>query len=379
MIKGLSLFSNVGMAETYLNEVGIDIVIANELLEERAKFYKHLYPDCDVIQGDITDKNIYDEIVKKSKKEKVDFVIATPPCQGMSIAGEMNPYDERNSLVKYAVDIIDEVNPKFVVLENVTQQLVTPISYNDEELLIPHYINKRLGKKYNINNDKIVNSMDYGVPQQRKRAIFLMVRKDSNYIPCFPKKEDKIITLEEAFKGIPDLWPIVKDNPNFFPKNDEDALNFHKWHKPPKHIWRNVECMLYTPTGNTAFDNEYYYPRKANGEKIKGYDTTYHRMFWTKPSSTITRYNGIIGSQNNVHPGRVWKKDKNGNMMYTNPRVLSIYELLVVSSLPLDWNIPDWASESLIRHVIGEGIPPLLVKKLVSYMIEGEKNDNSSK
>ena len=94
----------------------------------------------------------------------------------------------------------------------------------------------------------------------------------------------------------------------------------------------------------------------------------YHRLFWNKPAATITRYNGIIGSQNNVHPGREWKRDKNGDMMYTNPRVLTIYELLLVMTLPENWNIPDWASNGLIRHVIGEGIPPLLIKKIIEVM-----------
>ena len=75
-----------------------------------------------------------------------------------------------------------------------------------------------------------------------------------------------------------------------------------------------------------------------------------------------------MGSQNNVHPGRPWKCDSNGDMMYTNPRVLTIYELLLVSTLPEDWNIPDWASELLIRQVIGEGIPPLAIKKVVEEL-----------
>jgi DNA (cytosine-5)-methyltransferase 1 len=372
MIKGLSLFANVGIAETYLKQVGVDIVVANELLEERAKFYKHLYPDCLMIQGDITNKNVFDQIIKESKKRNVDFIIATPPCQGMSIAGEMNPFDERNSLIKYAIDAIEDLKPKYVLIENVAQQLVTPIEYENKEILIPEYIEKRIGNSYYLNDEKIINSMNYEVPQQRKRAIILMIRKDLKRKPVFPPKSNKIITLKEAFEGIPDLWPEINEKKykNVLPKNEQKALSYHKWHKPPKHVWRNVECMLYTSTGNTAFDNIVYYPKKVNGEKIKGYDTTYHRMFWTKPSSTITRYNGIIGSQNNVHPGKKWKIDKNGDMMYTNPRVLSIYELMVVMSLPKDWDIPDWASENLIRHVIGEGIPPLLVKKIVEYMLK---------
>ena len=122
MIKGISLFSNVGMAETYLSEVGVDIVIANELLEERAKFYKHLYPNCDVVQGDITDKKIFDELVKKSKREKIDFLMATPPCQGMSLAGQKDQSDPRNYLIIYAVEMVKKLRPKYVLFENVTMQ-----------------------------------------------------------------------------------------------------------------------------------------------------------------------------------------------------------------------------------------------------------------
>lgn len=369
-MNGLSLFANVGIAETYLKDVGINIVIANEIIPERALFYKHLYPDCDVITGDVSDPSVAEEIIDKAIRMGVEFIIATPPCQGMSIAGHMSPYDERNSLVKYAVDIIERISPKYVLLENVVPQLVTPIEYNGEEIKIPEYLHRRLDSCYFFNDSQRINTADYGVPQRRERAIFLLSRKDTNIKWSFPKKEEKWVCLEEVFKDVPDLWPVIreKENRDKLPTNSQDALSFHKWHKPPIHCWRNVLCMLYTPTGNTAFDNDYYYPRRADGQKIKGFDTTYHRMFWDKPAPTVTRYNGVIGSQNNVHPGQPWKVDDNGDMMYTNPRVLTIYELLLVSSLPTDWNIPDWASDDLIRHVIGEGIPPLLIKKIVEQL-----------
>ena len=372
MIKGLSLFSNVGIAETYLEEMGIKIVVANELLPERARFYSHLYPDCNMVTGDITNEDTFKKIRDNAQKEGVDFIIATPPCQGMSIAGHMSPKDERNSLVKYAVDMVDIIKPRFVLFENVVPQLVTPIEYNGVEMLIPEYIKLRLGDAYNINNQQIVNTADYGVCQMRKRAIFLFARKDLNFQWEFPVPEEEKLTLEDVFSGIPDLWPNIREKAykDYLPKNTEEALSFHKWHKPPTHCWRNVECMLYTPAGNTAFDNPVHYPKKSNGDRIKGFDTTYHRMYWEKQAPTVTRYNGVVGSQNNVHPGRPWKKDANGDMMYTNPRVLTIYELLKVSSLPEDWNIPDWASEDLIRHVIGEGIPPLLIKKIVKSIEE---------
>lgn len=373
-MKALSLFANVGIAETYLNEIGLDVVVANELEPDRANFYQHLYPNCNMICGDITNSDIYNEVINQARLSKVEFIIATPPCQGMSIAGHNSPYDERNSLVKYAIDAVLALNPKYVFLENVPQQLDTPIEYCGKEMLIPKYIETRLGEKYNFNSEVITNSMYYGVPQMRRRAIFLLVRKDIPFQWEFPIKEDPI-TLEEAFEGIPDLWPEIREKEfrDKLPKNSKEALSFHKWHRPPCHVWRNVECMLHTSTGNTAFDNEFYYPKKKDGNRVKGYETTYHRLFWDKPSSTITKWNGIMGSQNNVHPGRLWKYDNEGEALYTNPRVLTIYELLIVSSLPTDWNIPDWANEQLIRFVIGEGIPPLMVKKIIESVMDFER------
>ena len=105
-IRGLSMFSNVGLAETYLRELGIEIVVANELLEERAKFYKHLYPQTNMIVGDITEPSIFESVVTAAKEAQVDFLIATPPCQGMSCAGSKDPNDPRNFLIYYAIEAI---------------------------------------------------------------------------------------------------------------------------------------------------------------------------------------------------------------------------------------------------------------------------------
>lgn len=371
MIRAVSLFANVGIAEAYLSDLGIEVAVANELLPQRAEFYKHLYPNTKMIIGDITDSITYSEIISEAKKGPVDLLLATPPCQGMSIAGEMNPYDERNSLIKYAVDAILDLRPTFVLIENVAQQLTTPIQYEGKEILIPEYIEKRIGAFYNINSEKIINAMDYGVPQMRRRAIFLCASRDTNIQWEFPEPDKKIVTLSEAFDGIPDIWPLIREKQfqGMLPQNTEEALAFNPWHQPMTHVWRNIECMLYTPTGNTAYDNPVHFPKKKDGTRVKGYDTAYHRMFWDKPGSTITTYNFRIGSQNNVHPGRPWKKDNHGDMMFTNPRVLTIYELMIVTSLPITWNIPSWANDNLIRTVIGEGVPPLLIKKLLKQVL----------
>jgi len=53
--------------------------------------------------------------------------------------------------------------------------------------------------------------------------------------------------------------------------------------------------------------------------------------------------------------------DGNEVVLYLDPQVLTIYELLIVMSLPLDWSIPEWADEGFIRKVMGEGIPSRLI------------------
>ena len=89
---------------------------------------------------------------------------------------------------------------------------------------------------------------------------------------------------------------------------------------------------------------------------------------WDRPAYTVTTYNGAICSQDNVHPGRPIKNKT--KKMFSDPRVLSIFELMIVMSIPIDWNMPDWANDSLIRHSIGEGLPPLVVKKLLNKLLK---------
>ena len=84
-------------------------------------------------------------------------------------------------------------------------------------------------------------------------------------------------------------------------------------------------------------------------------------MKWDEPAPTITIRNDAISSQLNVHPGRL-KPDGT----YSDARVLTPLELMLLSSLPPNWKIPDDTPELLIRKCIGECIPPLLIKQIVS-------------
>ena len=150
-----------------------------------------------------------------------------------------------------------------------------------------------------------------------------------------------------------------------------EKLSF--WHKPPKHKWRHVKIMMHTPTCESAMNNLIHYPQKADGTRIKGHKNTYKRQCWEKPAYTITTYNGAICSYDNVHPGK-----KISNDIYTEARVLTIYEIMLVMSIPTDWNLPKDTKESLIRHTIGEGIPPLMVNKIIECLLKKIEIEDSS-
>ena len=374
-LNGLSLFANVGIAEAYMKELDIDIRVANEIDEKRAKFYKDIYKETNMICGDITNDKVRTSIVDEAIREKVDFIIATPPCQGMSEAGLRLEFDPRNQLISYAIDVIKRVKPKFVLLENVPKQLTTPIKCGDEVVLIPEYIKRELGGNYRFNQNTLVMAKDYGVPQLRERNIFLLVRNDLKYSWEFPEKQPEI-TLFEAIGDLPSLDPKLREGINFtlqkFPDYEikrKTGLSISKWHFPPTHSWNQVEWMMHTPTGKSAIYNEVFYPQKADGTPVKAHHNNYRRLKWDMPCRTITQNNGVISSLACVHPGRMYNTEI-GERLYSDARVLSIYELLIVMSLPLDWPIPEWASETFIRRVIGEGIPSKLIKEIMKELIK---------
>lgn len=94
------------------------------------------------------------------------------------------------------------------------------------------------------------------------------------------------------------------------------------------------------------------------------------RMDWDKPATTIMQNSGVISAFSTVHPGRVINDSQvERERIYSDARSLSIYELLILSSLPPDWDIPEWADDVFIRKVIGEGIPPLLMKRAIEGLI----------
>lgn len=347
IMDGISLFSGAGIGETYLSECGINIVVANEIVPRRAELYRKLYPSTDMVNGDIRDERVFESLIKKAAR--ADFMIASPPCQGMSMAGKSRGQltmekDDRNYLISYVFKAIERLNLKYIIIENVPALLRFKMPYKGKMCKITDILNDMFGDKYCIEG-KVLDAADYGVPQTRLRTIIKMWPKNTEW--KWPAKDEKRITMREAIGDLPSIEAGQKSD--------------IYWHFARKHDARHIVWMKNTATGESAFSNKTEYPRKKDGTRIKGYDTTYRRMEWDAPAPTITIRNDAISSQRNVHPGRLLEDGT-----YSDARVLTPYELMILSSLPKDWKVPKDTSELLIRQVIGEAVPPLMIKKIVS-------------
>lgn len=353
MLKWLSLFANVWIAEFYLKELWIEILVANELLEKRANLYKYFHPNSNMICWDITKDDTYNKILEESKKANVDFIMATPPCQWMSIAWKMDENDPRNSLIIKAVEIIKELKPKYWLIENVPWFLKTYIKHNWEKILITDYINSELWDDFNIKFD-ILDASKHWTPQVRKRAFVLISNKKTWKEINFPK-EQKEITVEDAIWHLPSL--------------ESWETSSIEYHNSKKHNNKHILWMKNTPTWKTAFDNDKHFPQKDNWERIKWFSTTYKRINWDKPAPTITMCSWAISSQNNVHP---WRQKENWE--FTDARVLTLKELFILTWLPDNIKLPNWASDNFIRQVIWEWVPPILIKEILKEI--KQKDDN---
>lgn len=337
-MKALSLFSGGGIGETYFNDIGITTVIANELISNRAEIYKFRFPETDMIVGDI--KLRKDEIIEKALKEKVDIIVATPPCQGMSNLGKRDyDCDIRNYLIFDVFDIIDKVSPSYVFIENVPKFLQMYYPYNNELKLLTEIITEKYGEIYDIKFG-VYNAADYGVPQTRKRALIRFYKKGLKWED--PQKQ-KHRTLREAIGHLPSI------------ESGEDSGI--KYHVGPKHSDRHILAIKHTPTGKTAHDNPVYYPKKADGTRARGYHNTYRRLEWDIPCPTRTMNSHSVSGSNNCHPGRLLPDGT-----YSDARTLSLLELFIVTSLPEDIEFPKVSNEKILREIIGEGVPPLMSK-----------------
>ena len=351
-IKAISLFSGAGIGELLLRDSNVEVVAANELLPKRAECYSHFYPNTDMYCGDITLEETQNYMLSVAKKNDAKMLIATPPCQGLSTLGKNKKQihyekDKRNFLILYALKIVDQYDFDYILIENVPTFLEMYFPYENDYLKLEDILKRKYADKYKI-EARVLNAKDYGVCQSRPRAIVKMYKPDKKW--SWPQEEPEI-TLREAIGDLPSL--------------ESGESSDIPWHFAKVHNERTVLALKHTPTGKSAIYNDVYYPKKEDGSRIKGFHNTFKRMDWDQPCPARTTFSGSMSSHNNVHPGRL---QPDGT--YSDARVLTLLETFIVSSIPEDIDFPEGSTDTFIRTVIGESIPPKLMMKVIEKIEE---------
>ncbi len=193
----IDLFAGVGGLSTGFRKAGFNIVLANEIDESIAKSYEKNHGETVMINDDI--KNILPALNKINKK--IDIIIGGPPCQGFSMAGarirenksERFLDDPRNYLFRNYFQVVQKIEPKFFIMENVPGMLSMKDGKIIEEIerLFSDSSNFKNGKYYIYK--KVLNAADYGVPQERHRLIIIGSKIEFNFEKILEKVRQRMI------------------------------------------------------------------------------------------------------------------------------------------------------------------------------------------
>ncbi len=192
-ITAVSLFTGAGGMDIGFERAGVKTIFANELMKEAAETYNANHPGNVMVNDDIN--NVIDLLKEFAG---ADFVFGGPPCQGFSVAGKMDPDDERSKLIFTFLDVVEKVQPKAFVMENVKALGIL----EKWEPIRKKYLERAQCLGYNC-IPIILNATEYGVSQKRERVFFIGIR--GNRDPFFEYHMRNLIEQQKQ------KAPVVKE------------------------------------------------------------------------------------------------------------------------------------------------------------------------
>ncbi|MCQ2755833.1 DNA cytosine methyltransferase [Helicobacter pylori] len=333
----ISLFSGAGVGCYGLLEEGFECVATNEILEKRLniqRINRKCKLDESYISGDIKKPETKEKILKQigfySKKfgnDRVDLVVATPPCQGMSVANHKKKNDEikRNSLVVESVDLIKQIKPRFFILENVPSFYKTGcIDKNDNLLEIGSMIEQNLSGDYML-YDEVINFKNFGANSSRTRTLVIGVCKEfkdfTSALEFFPDfKQEK--TLKEVIGSLKPLTWGEYDSTDFYHSFRTYPKHMQEWIKDLKEgqsAFENVQDAIsdlaYLCSNGGAFESDYLNPvqssyqalMRKDSPKLYNHQATNHSQAALEKLKLINKEQGKECLPKNLHGKQQFK------------------------------------------------------------------------
>ncbi|MCK8142478.1 DNA cytosine methyltransferase [Flavobacterium sp. I-SCBP12n] len=364
-LNTLSFFSGALGLDIGLEKEGFNVVLACEFDKACRNTITLNKPNIGLI-GDIRNYSV-DDIINYSglaNKEQVDVIVGGPPCQAFSTAGKRLGFaDSRGNVFLKYLDIIEEISPKYFVIENVRGLMSSILQIDEKDDIIEkipksilkekgsslYYVIKRLENAgYNINFD-LYNSANFGTPQIRERVVIIGTKnlvKVNRLTPTHSENGEyelpKWKTIKEAFKI---LENIEKHESIFY---SEKRANLYKNLKSGQN-WKDLPIDLQMEALGKAF-------------YLGGGKTGFmRRLNWNRPSPTVVT-NPAMPATDLCHPEEI--------------RPISVEEYKVIQQFPLDWVLAGNTTDKYKQ--IGNAVPVGL-GQAIGREIKGHLSDLTTK
>ena len=349
------MFASCGGLSCGFIQAGFNVIAGVDNDPVALKTFAENHKKSKALQLDLYNKDSIECIEKEIGDMSVDVIIGGPPCQGFSLTGTRNFEDKRNRLYLSILDAVEHFKPKAFLIENVAGMATLYGGFVKDEIL------KRFDKLgYNVNH-KVVCAADYGVPQMRKRLVFVGIRKDLGKVYNFPKPlltPEHYVTCMDALSDLPSLENDIGTEETKYMTAPTTA-----YQKSIRHNSKKLYNHVKTIHSQHVIDVISQVPDGGNYKNLpKGVgDSRRFHVAWTrynskKPSNTID-----TGHRNHFH--------------YKYNRIPTVRENARLQSFPDNFQFLGTRTQQYKQ--VGNAVPPLMAKALATELDKVLKDEES--
>ena len=353
--KILDLFSGAGgFSYGFEKNPNFETVLSTDYNKDALLTLKENIKASEIIVGDITNKPVRDEIIRRSVELGVNIVIGGPPCQGFSLKGKkLGMDDPRNFLFLEFFKIVSELKPEVFVIENVKNLVYAIDGYFIKQ------IRDRFESLGYFVNYGILNSKDFGVPQKRERSIIIGSLSKNINLPS--KSVSSIVTVRDAISDLSYLesnqgefqqgYKLVAQS-NYQNEMRQNSTHLYN-HIATNHSELAIKKLnLIPPEGDKS-----NLPKKYLGKQK--FNNTWSRLVWDDLSPTIDTRFDTPSNGKNSHP-------------YLN-RSITPREAARLQSF--DDKFIFYGKKTQVCKQIGNAVPPKLATAIANKISESYKNN----
>ena len=339
----IDLFCGCGGLSKGFEMAGFNTVLAIDFWKDAVETFNNNHKNKVAICDDVS--KISNEFLDDfTKKNKITGIVGGPPCQGYSTVGKRDINDGRNYLYLQYCRIVEKVKPDFFVLENVKGLLTLNNGKFKEDIV------ERFTKLGYIVDYKILNSADYGVPQNRNRVFFVGIK---NKKFKFPKEKSKKVTTYEAISDLTSYEDkYTTSAQTSYQKNMRGNNKQLKNNEFTVHTEKTIDVISKIPDGGKITDlpKEFW--------EIRKYNKAFQRM-----NSKLQSYTIDTGHRNYFH--------------YSENRIPTVRESARIQSFPD--NFIFYGSRTSQYKQVGNAVPPLLANAIAIEIMKQIGGDEDGK